>query len=108
MAKAKKDLAREGGRGDLGRALGKGLDRAVATWEPGSQDRIYGFADLVAPHGIRDYFASMFAAIPDFTLEVESMVAEGDQVAVHWHAGGTFDGTRKFQGLAPNGRRVAL
>jgi len=84
------------------------LDRAVATWKPGSQDRLYGFADMVAPDGIRDYFGSLFAAVPDFRLEVQTMVAEDNQVAVHWRASGTFDGDRKFQGLAPNGRRVEL
>jgi steroid delta-isomerase-like uncharacterized protein len=84
------------------------LDRAVATWKPGSLDRLYGFADMIAPDGIRDYFAGIFAAIPDFKLEVRSMVAEGEQVAVHWRAGGTFDGKQKFQGLVPNGRPVEL
>jgi steroid delta-isomerase-like uncharacterized protein len=84
------------------------LDRAVATWKAGSVDRLYGFADMVAPDGIRDYFASLFAAIPDFRLEVQSMVAEDDQVAVHWRASGTFDGDGKFQGLSPNGRPVEL
>ena len=108
MAKAKKDLAREVVREYFDALMAKDLERAVATWKPGSQDRLYGFADMVAPHGIRDYFASIFAAIPDFTLEVDSMVAEGDQVAVHWRAAGTFDGTQKFQGLVPNGRRVEL
>jgi predicted ester cyclase len=88
--------------------IAQDLDRAVATWKPGSLDRLYGFADMVAPDGIRDYFADIFAAIPDFRLEVRSTVAEGDQVAVHWRASGTFDGDRKFQGLAPNGRPVEL
>jgi steroid delta-isomerase-like uncharacterized protein len=84
------------------------LDRAVATWKPGGHDRLYGFADMVAPDGIRDYFASLFAAIPDFRLEVQSMVAEGEEVAVHWRASGAFDGTQKFEGLTPNGRSVEL
>jgi predicted ester cyclase len=88
--------------------IAQDLDRAVATWKPGSLDRLYGFADMVAPDGIRDYFADIFAAIPDFRLEVRSTVAEGDQVAVHWRASGTFDGDRKFQGLVPNGRPVEL
>jgi predicted ester cyclase len=108
MARAKKDLARDVVREYFEALMAKDLERAVATWKPGSQDRLYGFADMVAPDGIRDYFASIFAAIPDFTLEVDSMVAEGDQVAVHWHAGGTFGGSQKFQGLVPNGRRVEL
>lgn len=84
------------------------LGRAVATWKPGSHDRLYGFADMVAPDGIHDYFGALFAAIPDFRLEVSAMVAEGDQVAVHWRASGTFNGTQKFQGLSPNGRHVEI
>src|SRR3954453_24199735 len=90
-------------------ALGaQDLDRAVATWEPGSLDRLHGFAEVVAPEGIRDYFGGIFAAIPDFRLEVTSTVTEDDQVAVRWRATGTFDGAGKFEGLAPNGRRVEL
>jgi predicted ester cyclase len=84
------------------------LDRAVATWEPGAVDRIHGFADLSAPDGIRDYFGNLFEVIPDFRLEVVSMVAEGDDVAVRWRATGRFDGTGKFEGFAPNGRSVEL
>jgi predicted ester cyclase len=84
------------------------MDRAVAHWKPGSIDHLFGFGDLIAPDGIRDYFNNLFAAVPDFRLEVWAMVAEGDRVAVHWHADGTFDGTEKFQGLAPNGKRFHL
>jgi predicted ester cyclase len=84
------------------------LARAVGTWKPGSLDRLHGFSDLVAPDGIRSYFGSIFAAMPDFQFEVLSMVAEGDDVAVRWRATGTFDGAGKFEGLAPNGRSVEL
>jgi steroid delta-isomerase-like uncharacterized protein len=84
------------------------MDRAVTQWKPGSVDHLFGFGDLIAPDGIRDYFNNLFAASPDFRLEVRAMVAEGDRVAVHWHATGTFDGTERFQGLAPNGRRIEL
>lgn len=90
-------------------ALGEqDLDRAVATWKPGSLDRLHGFADLVAPDGIRQYFGGIFATMPDFRLEALSMVAGGDDVAVRWRATGTFDGTGRFEGLAPNGRSVEL
>lgn len=90
-------------------ALGaQDLDRAVATWKPGSLDRLYGFADLIAPEGIRDYFGGIFEAIPDFRIKVLSTVAEDNQVAVRWRATGTFDGTGTFEGLAPNGRSVVL
>lgn len=84
------------------------MDRAVAQWKPGSIDHLSGFGDLIAPDGIRDWFNDLFAAVPDFRLEVRDMVAEGNRIAVHWHATGTFDGTGKFQGFAPNGRRIEL
>jgi predicted ester cyclase len=84
------------------------LDRAVATWKPGSIDRLHGVADLVAPDGIRNYFASLFAAVPDFRFEVLDMVAEGDQVAVRWRTGGSFSGTGDVLGFAPNGRPIEL
>lgn len=84
------------------------LHRATATWKPGSPDRLYGFGELIAPEGIRDYFATIFAAVPDWRFEVLDMVAEGDQVAVRWRAAGTFSGKGKFQGLAPNGRPIEL
>jgi predicted ester cyclase len=84
------------------------LDRAVATWKPGCVDRLSGFDDLVAPDGIRDYFAGLFATIPDWRFEVLDLVAEGDKVAVRWRAAGTFDGTGKFEGFAPNGRPIDL
>jgi predicted ester cyclase len=84
------------------------LDRAVATWKPGSIDCLHGVEDLVAPEGIRDYFRTLFAAVPDWRFEVLDLLAEGDQVAVRWRASGTFDGTGRFFGFTPNGRSIEL
>ena len=84
------------------------LDRAVATWKPGSIDTLHGFDELVAPEGIREYFGALYAAVPDWRFEVTDMVAEGDRVAVRWRADGTFNGSGQFFGLTPNGRRVEL
>lgn len=108
MATAKTQTAREVVTEYFDAIRAQDLDRAVATWKPGSLDRLHGFADLVAPEGISDYFGGIFKAVPDFRLEVVSMVAEGDDVAVRWRATGTFDGTGTFEGLAPNGRSVEL
>lgn len=84
------------------------LERATATWQPGGVDHLSGFDDLIAPDGIQEYFAMIFAAVPDWRFEVLTMIAEGDEVAVHWRARGTFSGTGKFQGLAPNGKPIDL
>ena len=84
------------------------LDRATAAWKPGGIDTLFGFGDLVAPEGIRDFFSSLFAAVPEYRLEVLDMIAEGDQVAVRWRAAADFSGSGKFQGLTPNGRPIEL
>ena len=84
------------------------LDRACATWKPGGIDNLDGFDNLIAPDGIREYFGMIFAAVPDWRFEVLTMVAEGDEVAVHWRAQGTFSGEGKFMGFAPNGKPLDL
>jgi len=84
------------------------LDRAVATWKPGSVDALSGMAELIAPDGIRDYFSNLFAAIPDWRFEVVDLVAEGNKVAVRWHATGKFSGTEKLEGFVPNGRPIDM
>ena len=60
------------------------------------------------PDGVRAYWAEFFGATPDLRFEVQDMVAEGDQVAVHWAAKGTFAGPNSFQGIEPTGARLDL
>jgi predicted ester cyclase len=83
-------------------------DRAVKTWKEGGIDDLFGFGEMVAPQGIHDYFAGLFAAIPDWQFEVLDMVAEGNEVAVHWRARGTFTGEGKLEGFVANGRSVDM
>ncbi len=56
---------------------------------------------------VHDYFASTFAAIPDFHIEARTIVAEGNTVFVRWHMIGTFSGAA-WMGIEPNGARVEL
>jgi predicted ester cyclase len=84
------------------------LDVAVACWKPGSIDRFVGGQDLVAPEGVRAYFAELFAAFPDFELEVVELTTARNRTAVRWRAHGTFAGPGSFQGFAPNQVRVAI
>ena len=80
----------------------------VALWEHGGIDRLVGLTELRAPEGILDWFGDLFAAIPDFSMEVLEIATEGHKSAVRWLATGTFDGTRPFVGLEPNGSSVTL
>jgi hydroxyacylglutathione hydrolase len=84
------------------------LDAACALWVPGAIDRFVGQQDLVAPAGVRQYFGDLFAAIPDFTLQILDLTTYRNRTAVRWQAHGTFAGPAFFQGLAPNGARLEL
>jgi hydroxyacylglutathione hydrolase len=90
-------------------ALGRhDLDAATALWKPGSIDRMVGDRDLIAPDGIREYFAALFRAFPDFTLEVDELTTARNRTAVRWHAAATFAGPGSFQHLVPNHARVEI
>ena len=84
------------------------LDGAVACWKPGGVERLIGQAELVAPDGVRDYFAELFAAFPDFSFELLDTTTQRERCSVRWRATGTFVGPGRFQGFAPNGEQIAL
>jgi glyoxylase-like metal-dependent hydrolase (beta-lactamase superfamily II)/predicted ester cyclase len=90
-------------------ALGRhDLDAATALWKPGAIDRLVGDRDLIAPDGIREFFAALFDAFPDFTLEVDELTTSRGRTAVRWHATATFAGPGSFQSLRPNHARVEI
>jgi steroid delta-isomerase-like uncharacterized protein len=81
------------------------LDAALACWAPGGVDHLAPIGELRVPDELRAYFEELFAAVPDFEYEVASLIAEGDLVAVHWRATGTFTGA-PLQGIRANGARL--
>ena len=82
------------------------VEAMAACWQPGALDVIHGVAELRVPEDLRAWFGSLFASFPDFSFEVLEVIAGGEKAAVHWHATGTFDGSARFEGLLPNGKRV--
>jgi steroid delta-isomerase-like uncharacterized protein len=84
------------------------LDAAVACWAPGAVDRFVGSEEVVAPDGVREYFTALFAAFPDFALQVLDVTTYRTRAAVRWSATGTFAGPGRFQGFAPNGARIEI
>ncbi len=84
------------------------LDAAVALWQPGAVDRLVGDQELTAPDGIRRYFGELFAAFPDFAMEVLEVTAT---TAAPPSAGGrpaTFAGPGQFHGFVPNHARISI
>lgn len=56
---------------------------------------------------VRGFFEELFAAIPDFTLTTERILADGDHATVQWRITGTFSGG-PFLGVHATGRPVDL
>ena len=84
------------------------LDAMVELWRPGGREFIRGQVDTTAPDGVRAFFTELFAAVPDFDLQVQDMVVDKGRAAVRWRATGTFSGDTAFKGFEPNGARLDL
>ncbi|HET9074757.1 MAG TPA: ester cyclase [Solirubrobacteraceae bacterium] len=84
------------------------LDAAVALWRPGGIDAISGQGELVAPEGIRGFFAQLFAAFPDWRFEILETTTQRGRCAVRWRARATFAGPGRLQGFIANGERIDL
>jgi glyoxylase-like metal-dependent hydrolase (beta-lactamase superfamily II)/predicted ester cyclase len=82
------------------------VESMAGYWAPDGVEHIAGQVDAVGPNGVREYFTELFAAFPDFSLTVQTTVAEDDKVAVHWKASANMTGP--LWGLEPTGAHVAL
>lgn len=61
----------------------------------------------VGADAIAAYFDGVFAALPDFHMEIASLAEQADDVFVHWKLTATHS-RAPFRGVAPTGRRVAI
>jgi steroid delta-isomerase-like uncharacterized protein len=68
--------------------------------DPGTPGRQGGVA------GEKQTMSMYFAVFPDFRLQIEDMVAEGDRVAARWTVRGTQRGA--LQGLPPSGKTATI
>jgi steroid delta-isomerase-like uncharacterized protein len=64
-------------------------------------DRTCRGADEIAA-----YFEEALAAIPDWNMQIVSLVEQREDVFVHWHLTGTHVGD--LLGIAPTGNRLAI
>lgn len=56
---------------------------------------------------IAAYFESVFAAMPDFHIEVVNIAAENDDVYVQWRMTGAHTGAA-WSGIEPTGKRIEM
>ena len=83
------------------------LSKATEYWGPETIDHFLPVGVFQGTEAIRGYFEDMFAAVPDFEIDVENIVAEGATSLVQWRVTGTFDGA-PFQGIEPTGKRIDM
>jgi steroid delta-isomerase-like uncharacterized protein len=83
------------------------LSRAAEIWKPDAVDYFLAVGPYRGRDAIVGFFEEMFAAFPDFRIQVEDVVVDGRRVAVRWTAGGTFDGA-PFLGVDATGNHVEL
>jgi steroid delta-isomerase-like uncharacterized protein len=58
------------------------------------------------PEEIASYFEDVFAAVPDFHMEIVALAEQGEDVFVQWRLTGTHRGP--LQGIAPTGKSLAI
>jgi steroid delta-isomerase-like uncharacterized protein len=56
--------------------------------------------------GVKQWFSSMHTAFPDFRMNVEDMIAEGDKVVARVRLSGTHQG--ELMGIDATGNRVTI
>jgi steroid delta-isomerase-like uncharacterized protein len=76
-------------------------------WSEDGVDDIVPMGVLRGRGEIRDYMASVFAAMPDARTTVGRLVAGETSCAVEWRLEGTFDGAA-FMDLEPTGKHVEI
>lgn len=81
------------------------LSRAEEIWAREAVDHFLPVGDAVGRAGIVAFFQELFAALPDFHVDVERVVESDPYLVVQWTGSGTFTGT-KFQGVRATGRRI--
>src|SRR4051794_30924041 len=98
--------AEEVARGYFG-ALGRMDRNAQREWyHDDSGAEFHGGETLGSKAEVVAYFDALYAAFPDFRLEIVEVTAQSDRAAVQWHITGTFAGPGSFQGFEPTGAKI--
>lgn len=83
------------------------LSRAAEIWGPDSVDDFVAVGVYRGTEQIKGLFAEIFSAVPDFSIEVDRILVDGDVATVQWNARGTFTGT-PFLDVEATGKPIAF
>jgi len=82
-------------------------DAMAACWSEDGVEDIVPLRVMRGPGEVREFFARLFAALPDAETTVHNVVASDRQAAVEWRTVGTFTGA-PFEGVEATGGRLEL
>ena len=71
---------------------------------PDAVGHLEGGVEIVGPEGFLAFQASFLEAVPDLQIEIVGLVADEDDVCVHWTAKGTHTGPG--MGFVPTGEMI--
>ena len=83
------------------------LDQVAELQHPEIVDDFLVLRPIRGRAEVRGFFESLFAAFPDFQLEIERVTESGDSAVVQWRSVASFTGA-PFEGVNPNGKRVEI
>jgi ketosteroid isomerase-like protein len=83
-------------------------DGLKAHYSPDVVIDITGQGIFRGPDECRDYFAAVYAAVPDAEMIVDQVVADENVAAIQWRMRGTFKGGTLPPGIEPTGAWVEL
>jgi steroid delta-isomerase-like uncharacterized protein len=85
------------------------LSHPYRVWSDDTVDHFLAAGQSVrGAQSLAQWFRELFAAVPDFRMEVLNVFDDDDrQATVQWRASGTFTGS-PFLGIEANGRRVDI
>jgi len=83
------------------------LDGVAQLQHPDVVDDFVAVGVVRGKPEVRRFFEEMFAAFPDFRIEVLQVTEQGPRAVVQWEVEATFTGA-PFQGVRATGKRVHL
>lgn len=89
----------------LGEAVNSGnLDALTEVFAPNVVDHDPAPDQGSGPEGFQKFFKGMASAFPDAHIELETLVADEDNVAIAYTLTGTHQGA--FMGIEPTGKKI--
>ena len=82
-------------------------DAMAAHWREDGVEDVVPVGVMRGRAELRDFFGSMFAAMPDARTTVTRLIAGEQNCAVEWRIEGTFDGA-PYMGIEPTGKHVEI